>query len=134
MEREWMEKLSSKGEVIRLIQDILGCGCPREVFEHIQIEMTWTNHIPMLQLILGNKLLVWIVDGMKIDRLRDRVSTLLEQGRAERDKRNLNRFRLVMVGDVPTPEANELLTLPEANHTKVHLHILPQLLGQVITR
>ncbi len=127
MENEWMEKLSNKGELIRLIQDMLGCGCPLEVFEHIQMELIRVNDICMLQLILGNKLLVWIMDRLKMDRAKDSVSKILEQGRNERDSRQLNRFRLVLVGEVPEPEAEELQKLPETKPDKVHLHILPQL-------
>ena len=127
MEKEWMEKLSNKAEVMRLIQDVLGCGCPMEVFEHIQMELIRTNGISIVQLILGNKLMVWIVDSVKIDRLKDISSKLLDRGRIERDNRQLNRFRLVLVGQVLKPEAEELQKLPEAKHDKVHLHILPQL-------
>ena len=127
MENEWMEKLSNKGELIRLIQDMLGCGCPMEVFEHIQMELIRVNDICMLQLILGNKLLVWIMDRLKMDRAKDSASKILEQGRNERDSRQLNRFRLVLVGEVPEPEAEELQKLPETKPDKVHLHILPQL-------
>jgi hypothetical protein len=127
MENEWMEKLSNKGELIRLIQDMLGCGCPLEVFEHIQMELIRVNDICMLQLILGNKLLVWIMDRLKMDRAKDSASKILEQGRNERDSRQLNRFRLVLVGEVSEPEAEELQKLPETKPDKVHLHILPQL-------
>jgi hypothetical protein len=127
MEKKWMEKLSNKGDLIRLIQDMLGCGCPVEVFEHIQMELIRTNDISMLQLILGNKLLVWMVDRVKMDTPKDKASKLLEQGRIERDSRQLNRFRLVLVGEVPEPEAEELQKLPETKSDKVHLHILPQL-------
>ena len=127
MENEWMEKLSDKGELIRLIQDMLGCGCPLEVFEHIQMELIRVNDICMLQLILGNKLLVWIMDRLKMDRAKDSASKILEQGRNERDSRQLNRFRLVLVGEVSEPEAEELQKLPETKPDKVHLHILPQL-------
>jgi hypothetical protein len=127
MEKEWMKKLSNKGDLIRLIQDMLGCGCPVEVFEHIQMEWIRTNDISMLQLILGNKLLVWMVDRVKMDTPKDKASKLLEQGRIERDSRQLNRFRLVLVGELSEPEAEELQKLPETKSDKVHLHILPQL-------
>jgi hypothetical protein len=36
MKKEWLEKLSNKGELIRLIQDVLGCRRYMEVIEHIQ--------------------------------------------------------------------------------------------------
>ena len=127
MEKEWLKKLSNKVEMIRLIQDMLGCGCPLEVFEHIQMELIRVNDICMLQLILGNKLLVWIMDRLKMDRAKDSASKILEQGRNERDSRQLNRFRLVLVGEVPEPEADELQKLPETKPDKVHLHILPQI-------
>ena len=125
VEKEWLEKLSNKGELIRLIQDMLGCGCPMEVFEHVQMELISTNDISMLQLILGNKLLVWIVNRLKMDRAKDSASKLLDRGRIERDSRQLNRFRLVLVGEAL--EAEELQKLPETKPDKVHLHILPQL-------
>ena len=125
VEKEWLEKLSNKGELIRLIQDMLGCGCPMEVFEHVQMELIRTNDISMLQLILGNKLLVWIVDRLKMDRAKDSASKLLDRGRIERDSRQLNRFRLVLVGEAL--EAEELQKLPETKPDKVHLHMLPQL-------
>ena len=127
MEKEWMKKLSSKAGVMRLIQDVLGCGCPMEVFGHIQMKLLRTNDISILQLILGNRLMVWMVDSVKIDRLKDISSRLLERGRIERDSRQLNRFRLVLVGEVLGPEAEELQKLPETKHDKVHLHILPKL-------
>ncbi len=126
-EKEWMKKFSNKRELIRLVQDMLGCGCPTEVFDHIQMEWIMTNEISMLQLILGNKLLVWIVDSMKIKRLKDIASRLLERGRIERDGRKLNRFRLVLVGGVLEPEAEQLQELPETKHDKVHLHVLQKL-------
>jgi hypothetical protein len=127
MEKEWLEKLSDKGELIQLIQDMLGCGCPMEVFEHIQMELIRINNISMLQLMLGNRLLVWIVDRLKMNSPKDSTSQLLEQGRIERDTRHLNRFRLVLVGEVAEPEAEELKELPGTKPDKVHLHILPQL-------
>lgn len=127
MEKEWLKKLSNKGEMIRLIQDMLGCGCPMEVFEHIQMELMRTNDLSMLQLILGNRLLVWIVDRLKMDGAKDSAAKILERGRIERDRQRLNRFRLVLVGEISGPEAEELQRLPETKPDKVHLHILPQL-------
>ena len=127
VEKEWLEKLSNKGELIRLIQDMLGCGCPMEVFEHIQMELIRINNISVLQLMLGNRLLVWIVDRLKMNSPQYSTSQLLQQGRIERDSRHLNRFRLVLVGEVPEPEAEELKELPGTKPDKVHLHILPQL-------
>ncbi len=127
VEKEWMDKLSDRAEVIGLIQGILGCGCPMEVFEDIQKEMIKTDHMAMLQLILGNRLLVWIVDAMKMGRPDDSISKLLEQGRLERDRRNLNRFRLVVVGGFSERVAKGLQALSETEHDRVHLHVLPQL-------
>jgi hypothetical protein len=120
VEKEWMRRLSDRGELIQLIQDTLGCGCPQQVFEHARLQMVWAAHTPMVQLILGNKL-------TRIDRAKNGVSALLKEGRIERDRRNLNRFRLVLVGELARSEANGLLALHEARHEKVHLHLLPRL-------
>ena len=126
-EKEWIKRLSSPEEVIGLIQGTLGCGCPKEVFERYQVQLISSGHIPMVQLILGNRLLVWIIDGTKSEEIEKTASMLLNQGHRERDGQNLNRFRLVLVGHIPGPQATELLKLAESLDTKVHLHILPQL-------
>ena len=122
-----MGRLSDRGHVTRLIQDTLGCGCPREVFEHYLVQLISAGHSPKVQLILGNRLLVWIIDGSKVDRLEKRVPSLLEEGRLERDSRNLNRFRLVLVGQVPESQAKALSTIKESADPKVHLHLLPHI-------
>jgi hypothetical protein len=39
MEKQWLEKLCNRGEWIQLIGDMPRRGCPKEIFEHIQMEL-----------------------------------------------------------------------------------------------
>ena len=81
----------------------------------------------MVQLIMGQRLLVRIVDAALLNDPEKAAIKLLIEGRAERDRLELNRFRLVMVGTFSDSQAQALAGLPETMDPKVHLHILPVL-------
>lgn len=133
MEKEWMVKLAKKAEAIRLIQGTLGCGCPKEVFEHYLVQLISLDQIPVVQLILGNRLLVWVVDGMNMEDVEKQVPLLLKKGCFERDRQKLNRFRLVLVGRISQSRCSNLLQRTESLDTKVHLHSLSPLFWDGLT-
>jgi len=126
-ENEWLNGLTEKFNATLLVRDTLGCTCPREIFDHYQVGSHISGDIPMVQLIMGERLLVRIVDAARLNDPEKTATELLKEGRAERDRRNLNRFRLVMVGAFPPSQAQVLTGLPETMDPKVHLHILPVL-------
>lgn len=119
-ERKWVSRLAVPSNVAALVRERLGCGCPREVFEHYQVVRSTVDGIPLVRLIMGDRLLVWIVDPSHLDSPGERIRALLEKGVAERDRRTLNRFRLVIAGKIPP-------TPPETVAPRVHLHFLKSL-------
>jgi len=125
-EREWQDKLEERANAVFLVRDILGCTCPEEIFDHYQVRHNVSEAIPMVQLIMGDRLLIWIVDGVKIVEPGQTLLRLLEQGLSERESCGLNRFRLVVVGEFLSWE-KEWAHLAEGLGPKVHLHVLPDI-------
>lgn len=111
------------------IRKTLGCDCDESVFKHIENErnveaggIKLRNHINV-----GGRLLVYIVDAEGPSFIRSHLADLLEAGRKERDDRNFNRFRLVLVAASDSQvrlEVNRALKLSKAVDEKVHVHIL----------
>ena len=121
---------TEKKEIRRFIRHTLGCTCPDEVFEHIDIEsMSQIDHISgdFTRLVMGNRLLVYIWKLEEIDLLLKQFSSIFQTGKNERDQKNLNRFRLV-IGTPWLEEAKQILEQAVASHDytddKSHLHIL----------
>ena len=126
-EKQWLSTLAVKSNTTLLVRDTLGCTCPQEVFDNYRVRSHVSGSIPMVQLIMGDRLLVRIVDAAKLNDPEKTAMELLKEGLAERDRLNLNRFRLVIVGTFPPSKAHVLTGLPETMDPKVHLHILPVL-------
>ncbi|GEM_PF-1681929 len=129
-ERKWQDKLEERRNAVFLVRDILGCTCPEEIFDHYQVRHNVSEAIPMVQLIMGERLLIWIVDGVKIVEPGQTLLRLLEQGLSKRESYGLNRFRLVVVGEFLSWE-KEWAHLAEGLGPKVHLHVLPDIKDQI---
>ena len=125
-ERRWQDRLEQRSNAVFLVRKILGCTCPEEIFDHYQVQQNVSETIPMVQLIMGNRLLIWIVDAAWVVEPGQMLLRLLEQGLAERENRDLNRFRLVVAGESPSWE-KEWAYLANGLGPKVHLHVLPDL-------
>ena len=125
-EREWQDKLEKRSNAVFLVREILGCTCPEEIFDHYQVQHNVSEAIPKVQLIMGNRLLIWIVDAAWVVEPGQTLLRLLEQGLAERESCGLNRFRLVVVGESLSWE-KEWAHLAEGLGPKVHLHVLPEI-------
>jgi len=125
-EREWQNELAERSNAVFLVRDLLGCTCPEEIFDHYQVERVGSGAVPVVQLIMGNRLLVWIVDGVKVVNPGELLLELLEQGLAKREDRGLNRFRLVVVGEFLSWE-KEWAHLAEGLGPRVHLHALSEI-------
>jgi len=125
-EKEWQDKLEERSSAVSLVRDILGCTCPAEAFDHYQVQHNVSEAIPMVQLIMGNRLLIWVVDGAKVVEPGQTLLRLLKQGMAERESCGLNRFRLVVVGESLSWEKT-WAHLAEGLGPKVHLHVLPNI-------
>lgn len=118
------------------VQNVLGCGCPEEVFEDIRYDRGTDPHEGQT-IIIGNRLLVRLAvpppvpDG-QVGPFISGLVRLLTRGVEERDSKGLNRFRLVLLvedgtGPSMRPFADmALFELERARGAddKVHIHVI----------
>lgn len=82
------------------VRDRLGCGCPDELLDHIEIEVRPEPGAPT-QLKVGGRLLVHIRMCPPLAELERALARWVADGVALRDALAFNRFRLVLVLDDP---------------------------------
>jgi hypothetical protein len=104
----------------------MGCKCPEEVFEHIEVDSTvklsegiTINH----KINVGNRLLVYIVDGDNPE-VKENFGLLIEAGLRERDSKGFNRLRFAVIADNLHQAEMEELEMMVANIEKVHIHFI----------
>lgn len=125
-EKKWMLGLTERSGAVALVRGLLGCTCPEEIFDHYHIRQRLMEGHPVTELIMGDRLLVWIIQSHRIADPEQILGRLLRGGLTERDDRGLNRFRLVVVGPVASWE-REFGGLAHAMDPKVHLHVVPEI-------
>jgi len=127
--------MDSKSEPIKFfVKDILGCQCEDSVFESIVQEKEVRLEPELLVnrvLIIGNRLLIYLYffNNYNKNDLDVILPKLIAHGRAWREDRNLNRFRLVIISNDPTEfetQANEIFVKNIGNDEKIHLHVLSE--------
>ena len=126
-----MEYVTSEKENIKIFaQQTLGCGCPEEVFQHIdsQSNVQLNGIVLSRRIKIGNRLLIYIVETTDADSVKHNLAFLVASGRKERDSIGFNRFRLVLTSD-DTGEvkkvAEEMFAVINRDE-KVHLHVIPK--------
>ena len=111
------------------VQHTLGCTCPDTIFDRQEIEngITISGVDNCVKLCIGEKLLIYMVTIETINNLSTSITSILTEGRNERDSRHLNRFRLVLVADdveAISYDAHKVFDSIDDLDDKVHLHIL----------
>ena len=118
--------MSNNLQIKQFVQQVMGCTCPEEVFSKIHYQAAegsiWNRKINV-----GDRLLIYIVTGCKASGIERVINTALKQGVEERDRKALNRFRLVLVS--PSPDelrgpAEKVFNSSEYSDEKSHLHII----------
>lgn len=99
----------------------LGCQCAPEVFRAISLEAGGTAGLPCARVVIGERLLIWLVAGAAAS---TRVADLARAGVRERDSRGYNRFRLVLAEAGPDTQA--VFQAAVADDAKAHLHGVPE--------
>jgi hypothetical protein len=127
-EKKWQKDLAERCHAVFLARGLLGCACPDEIFDYYQVRQQSITSLPVVEMIMGDRLLVWIIDGDKVGEPGQTLAYLLRAGLAERERCGLNRFRLVVVGDFLLWR-ERWTHLADAMDPKVHLHVLPEIIA-----
>ncbi len=85
----------------QFVQEVLGCGCPEEVFnqiEHTKGQLIDDGLVLRDKIVIGGRLLVYIYEETGEADVQDSViKALLTAGVRKRDANAFNRFRLVLL-------------------------------------
>lgn len=114
--------------IVDFVRHTLGCGCPDEVFDQIECQNgdSQTN-IYTRSITLGGRLLIYIWETNDSSIIETSLPAILVHGKNERDRRGLNRLRVVIatddvdhIGSIAQRIFRDLSDKDE----KVHLHVV----------
>ena len=116
-------------EIIRFVRGTLGCQCPDEVFQSIVIgqERTPDHGALFTRLLVGDRLLIYILPTSATAVVPDTLAALARQGRVERDAKGYNRFRLVIASREAAAQstaARAVFDTVLGHDDKGHLHLV----------
>ena len=123
-----MSDSSTDNSLIKqFVRDVLGCGCPDDVFEQI-IVSEQSDLVPVANTVyeIGGRLLVMLVHPCDWQASKVSLEQLVIAGRRHRDRHGFNRFRLVVASD-DTELIKQLPVMFEALTNideKMHLHVM----------
>lgn len=129
---EWRALVQQTGvpDVKHLVRFELGCACPDQVFERIDILEASSRFadLPGDYLIaVGNRLLLLVISSASCWEVAARLERLFMRGRELRDSEGFNRFRLVVaVAEVAAARAElaeRFAALPDRDD-RMHLHVI----------
>jgi hypothetical protein len=114
--------------VRRLVREGLGCQCPDEIFDDVVVgrPTVFADSDPRaaVQLLVGRRLLVSLVEVNRLHDLRAEAEQLLMKGRQVRDAHGLNRFRLVLVGRCEPADVEALSAKAAGIDDRLHVHAI----------
>jgi hypothetical protein len=111
------------------VRSTLGCQCPDEIFSDITITHARNpdSDLTYTRLVIGNRLLIYVLDARHSSALPLEVTTLAARGRADRDTDRLNRFRLVLTSDCPDEakaSVDAAFSSASGHDDHAHLHVV----------
>jgi hypothetical protein len=124
----------------QFIRETLGCQCPDEVFGSISLDHPGAadGAIPYTRLIVGNRLLIYILDAASSRVADGALADLVARGCRERIEHRYNRFRLVIARDEPDSVAagtRHVFERATGQDEHAHLHcVRPELLPPELRR
>jgi hypothetical protein len=127
-------------ELERFARETLGCNCAPEVFSRVVEERSPLPGCPEIRrrIAIGGRLLIYLAEPSDAGLAAERIGAWVSAGRAERDRRGMNRLRLVVALEGLTPEGVAAIEasfsqLPElvpvgdsGEEPRIHLHCLPR--------
>ncbi len=109
------------------IQEVLGCGCPEEVFSRIETgEASWGG-TRFTRIVVGGRLLVAVFDTDDAGLVRERLPGWVAEGLRERDRAGLNRLRIVVATSTLSqiePVARRAFAEITGCDDRTHLHVV----------
>jgi hypothetical protein len=123
-----------KNTIKKFVKETLGCSCPDEVFEHIELErdINLDNDILInAKINIGSRLLVYIMEVNEDGFLKNNLQAAVSFGKEERDRRGFNRFRLVLTGekiDEFEQAAYTIFNDLAVKDEKMHMHVVGEVL------
>jgi hypothetical protein len=129
----WVDQMTVPRDAAAIksfVIEALGCRCPDDVFEQIDdygTAMIQGLAVPIRRLLIGRRLLIYIVECDEPAALWAAIPVLVEKGKVERDDRGYNRLRVVIATSQPDSielEAEALFSSLGNVDEKVHLHVL----------
>ncbi len=93
-----MGHLLRNEKITAFTRDVLGCGCPDEVFNKIEvsnIELDPDSRTAT-RIVIGDTLLIYILPDTPAETVVENIRHLVAAGKQDRDRHGYNRFRLVL--------------------------------------
>lgn len=112
-------------------REALGCQCPPEVFQRVEEDLIHLPGVtsPVRRLFIGGRLLIYLIPLADPTAALDWIGDWIAAGLAERDRRGMNRVRLVLGYESMSPA--ETIAIESAfvrlagRDERVHLHLIP---------
>lgn len=121
-------KMRNEENIVEFVRDVLGCKCPDEVFEKIEcLDGDARTNIYTRSITIGDRLLIYVWETNDPLLVEANLPAMLVDGKNERDRRGLNRFRAVIATDDVDgigPIAQRVYRDFSDKDDKVHLHIV----------
>lgn len=106
----------------------LGCNCEDSVFNQIVIGMPsiFSGENPGwdMQIMIGFRLLISIAPVQKLKSINEDIVKILQAGKEIRDKHGLNRFRLVLLGEVDKDLYEACEKKAQGLDDRIHVHVI----------
>lgn len=121
--------ISINSAVKDFLVNVLGCKCPEEVFQDIELNRAPSpvDSIPLdFEIHVGGRIIMLGVTAERVTSTPTALAALVSAGRKIRDEREYNRFRLVVLADDPACEAilrPHFEQLPEVDD-RIHMHVV----------
>jgi hypothetical protein len=117
----------NKENIRYFVRDILGCGCPEEVFNIIDpvFNIKIDNVLLRGKINIGNRLLIYVIEGNGLN-LNSLIPFLIDYGKKERDSKGFNRLRIVLVFEDPEAVKEQAISVFQNYNKdeKIHLHLI----------
>jgi hypothetical protein len=115
----------------RFAREALGCQCPPEDFQRVEEDLIHLPGLtsPVRRLFIGGRLLIYLIPLAHATAALDWIGDWIAAALAERDRRGMNRVRLVLGYEVMSPAETDAIESAFARlagrDERVHLHLIP---------